>query len=227
MIKKTSIIGVVMTALNLSVDELLSTTRAVRKRLDFERTVGIDVIKECLEMALQAPNGSNSQNWHFLIVTELSKKQRIAEFYRQVWEEYSKSPRAADRLHQDDPVLTPVQKRIYSSAEYLAQNLEKVPILFIPGIAERVEQVPGLISRFYGSIIPAVWSFMLAARSKGLGTCWTRFHLKYEKEVAAILEIPFEKITQVALIPVAYTIGTKFKAAARKPLEEILHLESS
>ena len=102
MIKKTSIIGVVMTALNLSVDELLSTTRAVRKRLDFERTVGIDVIKECLEMALQAPNGSNSQNWHFLIVTELSKKQRIAEFYRKVWEEYSKSPRAADRLHRDE-----------------------------------------------------------------------------------------------------------------------------
>ena len=132
MIKKTSIIGVLMTALNLSVDELLSTTRAVRKRLDFERTVGIDVIKECLEMALQAPNGSNSQNWHFLIVTELSKKQRIAEFYRKVWEEYSKSPRAADRLHQDDPVLAPVQKRIFSSAEYLAQNLEKTPILFIP-----------------------------------------------------------------------------------------------
>ena len=119
MIKKTSIIGVVMTALNLSVDELLSTTRAVRKRLDFERTVGIDVIKECLEMALQAPNGSNSQNWHFLIVTELSKKQKIAEFYRQVWGEYSKSPRAADRLHQDDPVLAPVQKRIFTSAEYL------------------------------------------------------------------------------------------------------------
>ena len=117
MIKKTSIIGVLMTALNLSVDELLSTRRSVRKRLDFERTVGIDVIKECLEIALQAPNGSNSQNWHFLIVTELSKKQRIAEFYRQVWEEYAKSPRAADRLHQYDPVLAPVQKRIFSSAE--------------------------------------------------------------------------------------------------------------
>ena len=146
MIKKTSIIGVVMTALNLSVDELLSTTRAVRKRLDFERTVGIDVIKECLEMALQAPNGSNSQNWHFLIVTELSKKQKIAEFYRQVWEEYSKSPRAADRLHQDYPVLAPVQKRIFSSAEYLAQNLEKTPILFIPCIAGRVEKVSGPIA---------------------------------------------------------------------------------
>ena len=226
MIKKTSIIGVLMTALNLSVDELLSTTRAVRKRLDFERTVGIDVIKECLEMALQAPNGSNSQNWHFLIVTELSKKQKIAEFYRQVWEEYSKSPRAADRLHQDDPVLAPVQKRIFSSAEYLAQNLEKTPILFIPCIAGRVEKVSGPIAGFHASIIPAVWSFMLAARSRGLGTCWTTFHLKYEKEVAAILEIPFEKITQVALIPVAYTIGTKFKTAARKPLKEVLHLES-
>ena len=148
MIKKTSIIGVVMTALNLSVDELLSTTRAVRKRLDFERTVGIDVIKECLEMALQAPNGSNSQNWHFLIVTELSKKQRIAEFYRQVWEEYSKSPRAADRLHQDDPVLAPVQKRIFSSAEYLAQNLEKTPIFLFPVLQEELRKCQDQLQDF-------------------------------------------------------------------------------
>ena len=215
-----------MPLLDLSVDELFNTTRAVRKRLDFEKTVEIDVIRECLQLALQAPNGSNSQNWHFLIVTEFSKKQKIAKYYRQVWEEYSKSPRAADRLHQEDPVLAPVQKRIFSSAEYLAQNLEKTPILFIPCIEGRVEQLTGPIAGFYGSIIPAVWSFMLAARSRGLGTCWTTFHLNYEKEVAEILDIPFEKITQIALIPVAYTIGTKFKSAVRKPLKEVLHLES-
>ena len=218
-----------MTVLNLSVDELLSTTRAVRKRLDFIRPVEISLIRECLELALQAPSGSNSQNWHFVVLTDFNTKHRIAQCYRKSWQGYAQSTGAAHRLHQDDPVLGPAQKRVFDSAEYLAENLEKVPVFLIPCILGRVENAGASNAAqagTYGSIIPAIWSFMLAARSRGLGTCWTSLHLSHEKEVAEILGIPFQEVTQVALIPVAYTQGTQFKSAARKPLQEVMHLES-
>ena len=218
-----------MTVLDLSVDELLTTTRAVRKRLDLNRPVEISLVKECLELALQAPSGSNSQNWHFLILTDFNKKQRIAEYYRRSWHGYAQSTGAAHRLHQDDPVRGPTQKRVFDSAEYLAENLEKVPVFLIPSIAGRVEDAGASNATqagTYGSIIPAIWSFMLAARSRGLATCWTSLHLPYEREVAEILGIPFHEVTQVALIPVAYAKGIQFKAAARKPLQEVLHLEA-
>ena len=220
-----------MTVLNLSVDELLTTTRAVRKRLDFSRSVDINVIKECLELALQAPTASNSQNWHFVIVTDFDKKQKIAELYRQAWDTYLTMPTAAPQLHQDDPVLGPVQQRVVSSAEYLTHHFEEVPVFVIPCVEGRVEAVEApmavvLQASTYASIIPAAWSFMLAARSRGLGTCWTTLHLMHEKEAADILGIPFEEVTQIALIPVAHTLGAKFRAAARKPLQGALHLES-
>jgi nitroreductase len=199
--------------------------------LDFSRPVEIATIKECLELAIQAPTASNSQNWHFVVVTDLGKKQKIAEFYRQAWKIYLDMPVSAPRLYQDDPVLGPVQERVVSSGEYLVQHLEEAPAFVIPCVEARVEKVEApmaviMQASTYGSIIPATWSFMLAARSRGLGTCWTTLHLMYEKEVAALLDIPFEKVTQVALIPVAYTRGTEFKPAARKPLEEVLHLEA-
>jgi nitroreductase len=193
--------------------------------------VEIGIIKECLELALQAPTASNSQNWHFVVVTDFDKKQKIAELYRQAWKIYLDMPVAAPRLYQDDPILGPVQERVVSSGEYLTQHLEEAPIFVIPCVEGRVEEVEASMAVImqastYGSIIPAAWSFMLAARSRGLGTCWTTLHLMYEKDVAGILDIPFEKVTQVALIPVAYTRGTQFKPAARKPLEDVLHLES-
>ena len=218
-----------MTHLNLPVDELLSTTRAVRKRLDLNRPVAISLVKECLELALQAPSGSNSQNWHFLVLTDYNKKLQIAQLYRQSWQRYAEMPGAAHNLHQDDPILAPAQKRIFDSAAYLAGNLEKVPVFLIPCISGRVEEV-GVsnadLAGTYASIIPAIWSFMLAARSRGLGTCWTSLHLPHEKEVAEILGIPFQTVTQVALVPVAHTRGTQFKAAARKPLHDVIHLEA-
>ena len=218
-----------MTSLNLSVDELLSTTRAVRKRLDLNRPVAIGLVKECLELALQAPSGSNSQNWHFIVLTDYNKKLQIARLYRQSWQRYAEMPGAAHNLHQDDPILAPAQKRIFDSATYLAGNLEKVPVFLIPCISGRVEEA-GVsnadLAGTYASIIPAIWSFMLAARSRGLGTCWTSLHLSHEKEVAEILGIPFQTVTQVALVPVAHTRGTQFKAAARKPLHDVIHLEA-
>jgi nitroreductase len=217
-----------MARLNLSADDVLSTTRAVRKRLDLERPVEMSLIRECLELALQAPSGSNAQGWQFMVVTDRDKIAAIADYYQAAFAEYEAGPYQPTRQHQDDPEMAPTQARVLNSAQYLAANLARVPALLIPCMQGRPD-APGLpaaaISGMYGSIIPATWSFMLAARERGLGTCWTTLHLNSEKEVADLLGIP-EGYTQIALIPIAHTLGTTFNPAPRKPLEDVLHLNS-
>ena len=217
-----------MPALNLSADEVLTTTRAVRKRLDLQRPVELAVIKECLEIALQAPSGSNSQGWHFIVVTDRAKIKTIANYYQRAFAEYESGPAQPTRLHTDNPDMAETQERVLSSAQYLAAHLAEVPALLIPcmlGRPESGELPQGIIAGMYGSVIPAVWSFMLAARERGLGTCWTTLHLNFEKEAAALLEIP-DEYSQVALIPIAYTQGTRFQPAPRKSLDDSLHLDS-
>jgi len=218
-----------MAKLNLSTDELLRTTRAVRKRLDFDRPVEHEVLMECLDLALQAPSGSNAQGWHFVFVTDAQKRSAIAQLYRQAFSGYADSPVSAAAVHADDPTMTDTQARVMSSAQYLADNLHRAPVFFIPCIAGRFDGFSGeganvAQASSFGSIMPATWSFMLAARERGLGTCWTTLHLMFERQVAEILGIPYDEITQVALSPVAYTQGTDFKPAPRKPREGILHI---
>ncbi len=214
-----------MPRLKLSADDVLTTTRAVRKRLDFDKPVEMPVLRECLNIALQAPSGSNSQGWHFIIVTDPAKKAAIAKLYLKAFDDYEAGPAQPTKQHLDDPSMAPTQQRVLSSARYLADNLARVPAMLIPCCAGRPD-TPGLpqgvIASMYGSILPAVWSFMLAARERGLGTCWTSLHLTYEKEVAALLGIP-DEFAQVALIPIAYTQGTDFKAAPRMDLDKVLH----
>ena len=211
-----------MTKLNLSADDLLSTTRAVRKRLDLSRPVSESILRECVTLALQAPSASNAQDWHFVFVTEQDKKSRIAEYYRAAFKAY---------LEADGGAQARAGKRLLSSAQHLAENLERVPVLFIPCIYGRMDEISGPqavahLSAKFASILPAAWSFMLAARERGLGTCWTTLHLAYEREVAELLGIPYAKLTQVALIPVAFTLGSDFKPAARQPLERVFHLNT-
>jgi len=217
-----------MPRLNLSADEVLTTTRAVRKRLDFDKPVEMAVLRECLNIALQAPSGSNSQGWHFVIVTDPAKKAAIAKLYLKAFDDYEAGPAQPTKQHLDDPSMAPTQQRVLSSARFLADNLARIPAMLIPCCAGRPD-TPGLpqgvIASIYGSILPAVWSFMLAARERGLGTCWTSLHLTYEKEVAALLGIP-DEFAQVALIPIAYTLGTDFKAAPRMGLDRVLHTNS-
>ena len=216
--------------LGLSNDELLSTTRAVRKRLDFDRPVGMDVIRECMELAVQAPTGSNSQNWHFVFVTDEEKREKIGKLYQQAFDIYREMPIAIHKLHADsgDGMLTESQDRSASSADYLADNMGRAPVLMIPCIAGRTDNEAGnnvsAQSGTFGSIIPAAWNFMLAARARGLGTAWTTLHLMHEKETAELLVIPFEDFMQVALIPIAYTKGTSFKPAYRPSIENITHV---
>jgi nitroreductase len=217
-----------MPKLNLSADEVLTTTRAVRKRLDFDKPVAMSVLRDCLNIALQAPSGSNSQGWHFVLVTDPDKIATIAGYYLKAFDEYEAGPAQPTKQHLDDPSMAPTQQRVLSSARYLADNLARIPAMLFPCCAGRPD-TPGLphvaAASIYGSILPAVWSFMLAARERGIGTCWTSLHLNFEKEIAALLNIP-DEFAQVALIPIAYTQGTDFKAAPRKGLDNVLHTNS-
>jgi nitroreductase len=215
--------------LNLTPDELLSTTRSVRRRLDFDRPVEMSLIKECLELAIQAPSASNAQGWHFVVVTDPEKKARLAEVYRKAWDIYSRPFR--NRIVTQEKALSEqtTGERVATSAAYLAENLHRAPVMLIPCMSGRTDDANTNSVRqasLYGSILPAVWSFMLAARARGLGSSFTTLHLMYEREAAAVLGIPYERVTQTALIPVAYTKGQNFKPAERKPLETVLHLES-
>jgi nitroreductase len=221
--------------LDLSNDELLSTTRAVRKRLDFERPVAIETLAECLELAIQAPTGSNAQGWQFMFVTDPAKRARIGELYGQTFAMYREMPVAIHHLHKESPdaALKSSQTRSTSSAEYLADHMGEVPAMLIPCVAGRVD-APGdgmgiganlAYASVYGSIIPAAWSFMLAARARGLGTAWSTLHLMHEQEIAELLGIPFAEYTQVALIPIAYTKGTEFKPAYRPGVDAVMHVD--
>ncbi|MGZ3625680.1 MAG: nitroreductase family protein [Ktedonobacteraceae bacterium] len=216
-----------MTLFQLSNDEMLTTTRSVRKRLDFERLVEPAVIRECLELALQAPTGGNSQGWQFVVVTDLQQRKALADVYRKGWALYLQH-RMAGQANLEGPASTPegmaTLGKILRSAIYLAEHMHEVPVLVVPCIQGRPEGLSATEQAgFWGSILPAAWSFMLAARSRGLGSSWTTVHLYYEQEAAYVLGIPYDKVSQAALIPVAYTLGTDFKPASRMPLDSILH----
>jgi nitroreductase len=201
-----------------TVDHLLTTTRSVRKRLDFTRPVPRDVIEKCLEIALQAPTGSNSQGWHFVVVTDADKRRALADIYRKGWDLYANMPRPA--MPENDPRASQIV-RIVSSAEYLTQHFHEAPVMIVPCIEGRFETQPAFAqASMYGSILPAVWSLMLALRSRGLGSAWTTIHLMFEKEAAAVLGIP-DSVTQAALLPVAYFSGEDFKPAKRLPLRTV------
>lgn len=206
-----------------TVDHLLSTTRSVRKRLDLARPVERAVLEACLQLALQAPSGSNRQGWHFLLVTDPAKRATIAGYYRQAFKQYlgAVQPEALEPLRAT--AETGKGSRVLKSASYLSRHLHEVPVHVIPCIEGRVETA-GVMAQasLYGSILPATWSLMLALRSRGLGSVWTTLHLAYETEIAALLGIP-PTITQAALLPVAYFTGDDFKPAQRKPRDEVTH----
>jgi nitroreductase len=210
--------------LNLSADEVLTTTRAVRKRLDFDRPVEREVVEECLQIALQAPTGSNSQGWHWIMVTDDDKKKALADIYASNFAEYSKI--AQSNSYQEGDLRYEQKEKVSASAMHLVENFHRVPVMMIPCISGKLDGAPTFrAASAWGSILPAVWSFMLAARERGLGTAWTTIHMMYdgEQRAAEVLGIPFDSITQAGLFPIAYTIGTDFKEAKRLPLDPILH----
>lgn len=203
-----------MPLLELTPDEVLATTRAVRRRLDLDRPVEREVIEDCLALARQAPSASDRQHYHFVVVTDPERRRVLADLYRKGYEPYA-GPDTGD----DSPVR--------ASSRYLAARMQDVPVLLIPCVEGRPEGRPAdALAALYGSVIQAAWSFQLAARVRGLGSVWTTLHLPYEREAAELLGIPYERFAQVAMIPVAYTIGTHFKPARRGPLDEVVHWDA-
>jgi nitroreductase len=204
-----------------SIDHLLTTTRAVRKRLDLERPVEPEVIEECLRLAIQAPTGGNSQGWRWMVVTDPEKRMVLADAYRRVWGPYIAASREAA------PDAGAQQRRVMDSAGYLAEHLHEVPVHVIPCIYARGLEGGELVdwAGALGSIYPAVWSFQLALRSRGLGSAFTTLHLPFAAEAAALLGIP-DGVVQTALIPVAYFTGDDFQPARRRPVEEITYWNS-
>ena len=207
--------------LELTPDELLTTTRSVRKRLDLDRPVEREVIEECLEVALQAPTGSNMQHWQWVVVTDADKKQALADMYRRSFEPYVNS---GGREYPEHDPRAQHKDAVRSSAQYLSDHFHEVPAMVIPCAEGRIDGADAFVqASYWGSLLPAVWSFMLALRARGLGSAWTTLHLPAEKEAAELLGIPYDRVTQAGLFPVAYTKGTDFKPASRLPLAEVLH----
>ncbi|MGI8335674.1 nitroreductase family protein [Actinomadura scrupuli] len=209
---------------DLTVDELLTTTRSVRLRLDLSRPVPLELVKECLEVALQAPSGSNIQNWRWIVVTDPELRAAVGEVYRRACERYLASDHAVGKLFADDVARSEVQRRVHDSTAHLAERMGQVPVQVIGCVELPTAELPqGNQAGLWGSLLPAAWSYMLAARARGLGTAWTTLHLMYEEEVAGLLGLP-ANVRQGVLIPTAYYTGTGFRPAARQPLEEVMHL---
>jgi nitroreductase len=206
------------------IDQLLTTTRSVRKRLDLARPVEPEIIERCLEIAVQAPSGSNTQGWHFVVITDEDKRAEVAAYYKKSFDIYAAVPASQK---PGSPAIDPEQsQRVRSSARYLADHMHEVPVLILACILGRATNPsPMAQAGFYGSILPAAWSLMLALRARGLGSAWTTLHLRYEKEVAVVLGIP-DEVTQAALLPVAYFTGDDFKPAKRLPIDNFTHWNS-
>jgi nitroreductase len=202
-------------------DALLSTTRAVRKRLDLDRPVPREIINECLDLAVQAPTASNSQTWRWMVVDDPEKRRQVADLYRLAMTDRQSVAETWDGVKVDPDAQT---RRVLDSAGYLREHIHRVPVLVIPCVEGRPapDAAPASLSAIYGSIMPAVWSFQLALRSRGLGSVFTSVLGFREREVAQLLGIP-DNVLQVAMIPVAYTKGTDFKRAARPPVSDITH----
>ena len=211
--------------LPLTPTELLTTTRSVRKRLDLERPVSRDEVEECLQVAFQAPNGSNQQMYGWVCVDDADTKAAMATIYREALGGYVAEMNAARDAGDAPPMeVTPARERMTASVMHLNEHLHEVPVLVVPTILGRMEgsSIFDQASR-WGSVIPTIWSFMLALRSRGMGSAWTTIHLHREQQMADLLGIPYGRVTQAGLFPVAHTIGTDFRPADRSGSARTIH----
>ncbi|MCK9903185.1 NADH dehydrogenase [Parafrankia colletiae] len=211
--------------LDLSADELLSTTRAVRHRLDFSRPVPWRLIEECVDLAVQAPTGRNRQRWHFVVVTDARRRAALADVFRRAVAVVD--PGVSRLSHRDVQRMTMHSRsmtQMVSGFQHLYDNIHRVPAIVVPCVEGRTDGASALAqSMTWGSILPAVWSFMLAARARGLGTVWTTAQGPLEREMAQVLGVPYDEVMLAAFIPLAFTLGTEFRPAPRVPRDQILH----
>jgi nitroreductase len=207
----------------LTVDDVLCTTRAVRRRLDLSRSVPKEILLECLEIAQQAPSASNKQPFHFVVVTDPSRRAFLGSLFRRGLQLYRRRQDSLYREEVSDPDEVARRQRIIASLEHLGSSIDAVPVHVVPCVEGLTEESdPVRVAALMASVIPAAWSFMLAARARGIGTCWSTLHLPFAAEASDVLEIP-TCVRQVALIPTAYSIGNSFRPAHRRPLDDIVH----
>ncbi len=198
-------------------DRLLLTTKQIRKRMDMTRPVPRETLLECIDIASRAPMGSNVERNKWLIVEDDALKAKIAELYRANAEPYL--------AQSGDAPVDGRAGRVVSSARFLSDHMHEVPAMVIPLRLDRVEGWPsGDVSGWYGSVLPGVWSFQMALRSRGIGSCWTTLHLGSEAEVGELLGIP-DTVTQVAMLPVGYYTGDSFSVTPRRPAAEITFID--
>jgi nitroreductase len=201
---------------SLSLDDLLTTTRAVRKRLNCSRPVERHLLEVCLTMAMQAPTASHMQHWQGVVVRDAATRAALAAVCRKGREQDHTAP----RLTCADPLHPAMQARVTDSAMDLAAPMHEVPLLVVPCLVGQTDGHAIMVqSTLWGTIATAMWNCMLAARAQRLGTCWTCVHLLYDREAAEVLEIPSHEVMQVERIPVAYTHGTTLPLGWRKPLD--------
>lgn len=198
-----------------SVLHALATTRSVRRRLDLERPIDPLVIESCIDVATQAPTGLQRESWRFIVVTEDEPKRALGALYRKAFdamlESWRELPEAAG-LPQP-PALRPGYRE-------LADRLHEMPaLILVCSLGEPAPDRAGEVA-FYGSVLPAAWSLMVALRARGLGSTWTSLHLREAEAAARVLGIP-DGVTQTVLLPVAYTKGARLRPAARKPAREV------
>ena len=197
-------------------DEFLTTTRSVRKRLDFSRSVPRELVIEAIRISQQAPTAGNGQGWRWVVVDDAEKRKGLAEIYRAAAGSLLQDQRDGAAARGDQQTA-----RVYDSAVYLRDHFHEAPVIVIPCLEGK--PYPGHELSYFASIFPAVWSFQLALRARGLGTVLTTLHTSFKpKEAAALLGIP-DTVTQCGLMPVAFTKGTDFKVAARPAVETIIH----
>lgn len=211
----------------MNTDALLTTTRSVRKRLDFTRPVPPDLVRECINIALQAPTSANQQHWSFVVVHDCDLRLKIADIYLRQWNWLTKSPYAVAKRHANVPALRTAQQKTADSGAYLAEHLAEVPVLVLPCIEVEGD---GLLTEenqadTWGSIMPAAWSYMLAARTRGLGVAWTSLTTRVNDEIRALIGYP-DNVYHAALLPTAYYTGETFKPGRRLPLDQVLHVDT-
>ncbi|MFN3339407.1 MAG: nitroreductase family protein [Dietzia sp.] len=208
--------------------ELITTTRAVRRRLDLEREVDPRLLEECVADSLQAPQGSNLLRTEFLVVCDPDRIDRLGRIYRGEFDSFYRASEVGLFNRVDsDPRHAAQSRRTRDSAEHLAAVMSRVPVLVIPCLTPRLDEGDVLAAKHrLATVYPTVWNFMLAARLRGLGTCWTGMTLGREDEVAEIVGIDPTRVEQVCMIPVAHYAGTAFRSAWRPPAEEFIHWDS-
>ena len=213
-----------------SVDHVLRTTRSVRLRMDFDRTIPASIIAEVIGIALQAPTGANTQTWRFMVVTDGDLRKQVADFYRKAAVAYVAGATGLARTgvtmlreYAADDLRQQQRAAMITSGGYLLENLERAPVFIIPCIETRFEQEDVFTqASMWGSILPATWSLMLALRARRIASAWTTLHLVHEREVAELLGIPAD-YTQAALLPVAWLQGGDLKPARRLPVSAVTY----